>query len=133
MVSTITGLGRVLLSLVHTIVHLASAIFDARNRSEHLEEASLGAINFARGWIEMIPVVGNIAMFVADLVRSTQFLDEVNEIITKNSEYNAYAMVFGKGKEIARKPLNEFNAQVEFLSKTQSVSSEDKIKIIQNL
>ena len=40
--STVTGFGRTLLGLVHTIYHLAGAIFDCPNRTGHLWEAGLG-------------------------------------------------------------------------------------------
>lgn len=68
-VSTVTGLGRSFLGLLHTIVHLAKAIFDTKNRREHLSEAALGFYNLGRGIVEAIPVLGNSLVIIFDLCR----------------------------------------------------------------
>ena len=67
-VSTITGSGRALLGIAHSIFHLASAIFGSKNRAKHLEEAKLGGKNIGQGLVEMIPVIGNIIMILVVLV-----------------------------------------------------------------
>ena len=69
-VSTITGLGRTLLGIVHTIVHLACSIF-SKNRDHHFQEVSLGAKNIGRGLIEAIPIIGNITMFIVDIFKKS--------------------------------------------------------------
>src|ERR1700722_18020208 len=68
-VSTITGLGRSLLGIVHTIAHLACAIF-SKNQSDHLQEAGLGLKNIVRGVIEAIPIIGNITIGAIDCCRA---------------------------------------------------------------
>jgi len=68
-VSTVTGIGRAFLGLVHTIVHLAKAVFDKQNRNEHLNEAALGFYNLARGITEAIPVLGNLVVGIFDIYR----------------------------------------------------------------
>jgi len=82
-VSTITGLGRALLGIVHTIVHLVCAIF-SKNREHYLQEASLGAKNIGRGVVEAIPVIGNITMFVIDLLRMNKY----EKVAKKHFEMN---------------------------------------------
>ena len=67
-VSTITGLGRSLLGIVHTIVHLAASVFSEK-KGEHLQEAGLGLKNIARGCVEVVPVAGNLIMYVIDSLR----------------------------------------------------------------
>src|ERR1700722_1949448 len=68
-VSTITGLGRSLLGIVHTIAHLACAIF-SKNRWGHLQEAGIGFKNIVRGVIEAIPIIGNITIGAIDCCRA---------------------------------------------------------------
>jgi len=68
-VSTITGVGRSLVGLVHMVAHLAKAIFDKPNRDEHLREAGLGFYNLVRGLVEAVPVAGNIVVIVFDVYR----------------------------------------------------------------
>ncbi len=107
--STVTGFSRSLLGVVHTIVHLVNAIFDAKNRLEHFEEAELGAINIGRGLIEMVPIAGNITMLTVDILRSDIFSKRAEKLIDKSPECLNHAIVFGNGREIAKRPLNEFN------------------------
>ena len=59
------------------------AIFP-KNREPHLQEASLGAKNIGRGLVEAIPVIGNITMFVVDLLRMNKFKKIAKEQIDKN-------------------------------------------------
>lgn len=68
-ISTISGCCRVLLGIIHTIVHLVAAIFKASHRKDHLQEALLGVRNIVRGIVEMVPVVGNITCLTYDGVK----------------------------------------------------------------
>jgi hypothetical protein len=70
-VSTVTGLGRSLLGLAHTIAHLVIAIFT--RKGHHLREAGLGAQNFGRGLVEMVPFLGNAAMLFNDVRRVMKY------------------------------------------------------------
>lgn len=63
-VSTFSGIGRILLAIVHTIVHLVCAIFDAANRDAHLAEAYLGLKHIARGGLELIPFLNIITIWL---------------------------------------------------------------------
>ncbi len=131
-VSTITGCGRALLGIVHSIVHLATAIFDSKNRAKHLEEAKLGGKNIARGLVEMIPVIGNITMFVVDLKRTNKFEKQAEEVMNKNpNEYNNHITLFIYGNEIAKRPTNDVNKELAELAKTKKPSQSDLINIIQ--
>src|SRR5690349_17346812 len=53
-ISTISGIARALLGIVHIIVHLACAVFSA-SREYHLSQARLGASNVLRGAGESVP------------------------------------------------------------------------------
>lgn len=68
-VSTVTGIGRAILGLVHAIIHLVKAIFDKLNRKEHLIEAALGFYNLGRGVVEAFPLLGNIIVGIFDIYR----------------------------------------------------------------
>ena len=48
-ISTITGCARASLGIIHSIIHLALAIFNSKNRDHHLQEAKLGGSNICRG------------------------------------------------------------------------------------
>lgn len=129
-ISTVTGCGRALLGIVHSIVHLASAVFDSKNRAKHLEEAKLGGKNIARGLIEMIPVIGNITMCVVDWRRTIKFEKQAEEVMKQNpGKYNHHTMLFIYGKEIAKRPNAEVDKQ---LAKIKKPSEFDLINIIKN-
>lgn len=132
-VSTITGCGRALLGIVHSIVHLASAIFDSKNRSKHLEEAKLGGKNIGRGLVEMIPVIGNITMSVVDVIRMNKFGKQAEEVMRKNpNEYKNQVTLFAYGKEIAKRTVDEVNAELAKLPENKKPSQADIINILQN-
>lgn len=115
--STITGLGRALLGVVHTIVHLAFSIFN-EHRAYHLEEAKLGAKNIARELIEAIPVIGNITMFLVDMRRLVKCEKMIKEQIHKNeSNYSNHSVLFFDGKEIAKRPIDECEFEMEKLNR----------------
>ncbi len=131
-VSTITGLGRALLGIVHTIVHLVCAIFP-KNREHHLQEASLGAKNIGRGLVEAIPVIGNITMVVVDLLRMNKFEKMAKEHIGKNkAAYDNHAAMFIYGQEIAKRPMAEFNVEIEKLNRKPTLADLEKIIRNQN-
>ena len=126
-VSTVTGLSRALLGLVHTIVHLACSIF-SKNRDHHLEEAKLGAKNIGRGLIEAIPVIGNITMLIVDFKRTSKFEKMAEDHINKNrSAYNNHITMFIYGKEIARRPTYEVNSELENLDREHTQADLERI------
>ena len=70
-------------------------LFLVKTEKNHLEEASLGAKNIGRGLVEAIPVIGNITMFVVDLLRMNKFEKIAKEQIDKNkAAYNNHATMF---------------------------------------
>lgn len=106
-VSTVTGLARALLGIVHIIVHLTCSIFN--NRDHHLAEAKLGLKNIGRGLVEALPIIGNITMLIVDQVRMSKFHKMAEEQINKDKAvYNNKVVIFGCGHEIAKRPLDEF-------------------------
>lgn len=131
-VSIITGLGRLLLAIIHTIVHLVCAIF-SKNREHHLQEASLGAKNIVRGLVEVIPIIGNITMFVVDLLRINKFEKMAKEHIERNkAAYNNQAVMFTYGQEIAKRPIAEFNVEVAGLNRKPTQADVERIIRNQN-
>ncbi len=116
--STVTGLARALLGIVHTIVHLAAAIFDLQNRALHLEEAALGGKNIVRGLIEMTPIIGNIAVGIFDMKRVEKFVNSARDTVRADPRlYHDQATLFIYGEEAGRMPLSEFNASLRELSR----------------
>jgi len=124
-VSTITGIGRILLGIVHTIVHLACAIFTTgKLRQHHLEEAALGAKHIVRGLVESIAIIGNILLVIYDAKRC----DKLGQQIEQNkTAYNHYAALFANGKEIAKRPLDEYHQETAKLNRQPTF---DEIKRI---
>ncbi len=130
-VSTITGLGRALLGVIHTIEHLAGAIF-SDHREHHLQETLLGAKNIVRGLVEAVPVIGNITMFVVDILRVNKYEKMAKEKIEKNkAAYNNHISMFIYGQEIAKRPIAEVMAEMEKLNRKPSLV--DLEKVIRNV
>lgn len=116
-VSTVTGLTRALLGLVHTIAHLACSIF-TKNRDHHLQEAKLGAKNIGIGLVEAIPFIGNIRMFFVNQERLSKFeIMAEQQMGKKYSAYDHHAVMFIYGKEIAKRPLAEYYSEIGKLKK----------------
>jgi hypothetical protein len=129
-VSTISGLSRALLGLVHTIGHLACSIF-SKNKEHHLQEAKLGAKNIKRGLIETFPIIGNITLFINDQIRLGKYEKMADQQIKNNTNaYINHAIMFTYGKEIAKRPLDEYIAELNTLKGSPSV--DDMIRITQN-
>lgn len=127
-VSTITGLSRALLGLVHTIIHLVCAVFG--NREMHLKEACLGLKNICIGLIEAIPVIGNITILFIDIYRIDKYEKQAQDLINKNhAAYNDQAVLFIYGEEVAKRSLKEYNAEVV---KIKTATATDIEKIIRN-
>lgn len=70
--SIASGTPKAVLGLMHTIAHLAQAIFDKQNRYEHLKEAGLGFYNVVRGTIAVVPLFGNGIVAAFDVYRIYQ-------------------------------------------------------------
>lgn len=127
-VSTFSGIGRSLLGIVHSVVHLACAIF-SQNRTHHLSEAKLGAKNIVRGLVEAIPVIGNITLLIVDVMRMKHYQKMAEECIKKNeAAYNDQAVLFVYGKEVAKKPIQAFYQEVKNLNR--KLSAADAANII---
>lgn len=122
-IGTITGCGRTLLGIVHSIVHLTSAIFDSKNRAKHLKEAKLGSKNIVRGLVEMIPVIGTYTMVFVDLIRMEIFENQAKKLMKQNpNEYSNHITLFIYGKETAKLSIAEANEKLKELAKTKKPS-----------
>ena len=71
LIGNLTGLVRLGLGIVHTIVHLTCSIV-SKYRKDNLEEARLGMENIGRGLIEIIPIIGTLVMRRWDAKRLTE-------------------------------------------------------------
>lgn len=107
LVSTVLGPCQALLGLVHTIGHFAIFIF-TKNQSD-LEEVKLGAKNIVRGSIATLPIIGNIILFVFDIIRTIQVDYSIKRQIAKDpSKYDNCATLFFDGREVAKQPIGDF-------------------------
>lgn len=68
-ISTVTGAYRFLVGLAYLVKSAVCAIFDAANRAQHIEGMKIAAANIGRGFLEMIPVVGNLFTINIDASR----------------------------------------------------------------
>ncbi|CCB86039.1 MULTISPECIES: hypothetical protein [Parachlamydia] len=103
-ISSFSGTARAGLGSFHTVVHLSCAIVG--NRKHNLLEAKLGAKNVARGLVEMIPLIGNVALFLTDTVRLNIYHSKALDIIDDNRElYDGHYVIFNNEKEYSMHPL----------------------------
>lgn len=134
LVSTVTGLGRAHLGMIHSIVHLAIAIFNPKNRVHHFEEAKLGGINLGRGLVEVVPVFGNITTSVVDMVRAKKFGKQAEAIIAKNpKEYKDRVTLFAHGKEIVKHSVDDVDKELDKRSKNKKLSPNAIINMLNNM
>lgn len=108
-ISTITGVGRVLFGVAQTIVHLACAIFTDRKR--HLHEAGLGIKNIIRGVVEAIPVIGNITVTVIDHFKDRK-LEELANVEYVNGNYKNRILMFVDGKIIGNAHVGMVESEI---------------------
>lgn len=120
-VSTITGLGKILLGIIHAIVHLVCAIFDKKNRSKHLAEAKLGSVNILRGLGELAPVAGNIGVAIYDGTRIKKQLQIVERFLEENRVLCwSNLFLFANNRLVAQKTVPEIKLlaqQAKFTSR----------------
>lgn len=110
-VSTITGCCRALLGIIHTIAHLVLAIFDSQNRAFHMEQAALGGRNIVRGAIEMMPIVGNLALLIMDIVLGFKATSAAKDYYdTHRNEVRDRMVLFMDNENVASKTQDEFQA-----------------------
>lgn len=107
LVSTVSGLGRVLLGVVHAITHLACAIFDKINREYHFNEVRFGLKNVSQGLVEMFPIVGNVISMKRYAEKEKHFEKIARQNIHSPANDNL-ATVFINGKEITKKPIGAY-------------------------
>jgi hypothetical protein len=108
-ISTVSGTYRLSMGVIHTVKHLACAIF-SRHRQAHLQEAALGAKNIGIGLIEIIPIIGNIVM----LVRGRMLVKKNIKIYRRmeSEQYNNCAVLFEDGRVVAQMPLGEYRRAI---------------------
>lgn len=109
-VSTVSGSIRTLLGIIHTIVHLVAAIFNAKNRAYHLKEAGLGVRNIIRGLVEIIPIAGNITCLTYDGIRMKRQAEAVKKFSEANPVKKADFLLFTNHTLIAEKSMDQMNA-----------------------
>jgi len=81
----------------------------------------------------MIPVIGNITMYVVDLKRMNHFEKQVREIQEKNPEdYKNQTTLFIYGKEIAKRPTSEVYEKLAIIQTIRKPNEMDVVNIIQN-
>lgn len=107
LISTVSATGRILLGLVHTIVHLVCAIF-TKNRQNHLQEVILGGKNIGRGLVEVLPLIGNIGLFFMDLYRKSKFEKMAKDYVQSHPKYNDCCFLFFNGKKTAKTTIKNF-------------------------
>lgn len=71
-VSISTGAALAFLGVVHTVIHLAQAVFDSKNCQLHLDQAKIGSKCILKGVIGMIPIAGNLTLFIKDFIQGFQ-------------------------------------------------------------
>ena len=120
--STPTGLSRSVLGVIHTVVHIAAAIFNAKNRRHHLAEAHIGALNAARGLVEAVPILGNALVITMDYKRAKRFRLEAEKEMSKPENENSVAL-FAYGKMLGKLSLADYEAKVKTLPKKPSQSA----------
>ena len=106
--STITGFARTLLATIHTIAHAALATL-SKNRAHHLNEASLGLKNIVRGCVEMVPLIGNTAVYLFDQKRinlTKKFAED--QLISHPKLYREHVAVFYGSQELGRCSFDDF-------------------------
>ncbi len=133
-ISTITGIGRALLGIIHTIVHLACFIF-SKHKEHHSGEVKIGVKNIIRGLVEAVPVIGNLTMFYIDKFNKKKSEDLAFKQINNNpNAYRNHAVMFVDGKEIGKTPIEEVKHELskQVFIGYDNVSLSDIIEIIRN-
>ena len=114
LVSTITGCCRALLGIIHAIVHLVVAIF-SKDTAYHLGQAALGGRNIARGLIEMVPIIGNVALLGRDLVVAWKSTCEARKYAESHrDEVTGRSVLFVDNENVASK---SFVDMIQLLTK----------------
>jgi hypothetical protein len=100
-ISTFSGPVKVVVGLIHSIAHLAAAIFDRAHWANHIEEAKLGAKNIVRGAVATVPLIGNFMIIQYDISRQRAYIRKIK------FEENC-AVLYECGKKVARVSATEY-------------------------
>lgn len=119
-ISTVSGLVRAALGLIHTIAHLACAIF-SKKREDHLQQADIGFKNVVRGLVEATPVIGNISILIVDLYRINKAIKAIKDQ-NKFSE-NQTQIIDYRGVVLRITGSEHFEQQSFFVQRNYSGSS----------
>lgn len=79
-ISTVTGLYRMLVGLALLVKSVACAIFDSKNAIQHRTEMAIAYLNIVRGFFELIPVIGNLFVLNLDLSRMTHRWSDFKDV-----------------------------------------------------
>lgn len=110
-VSTFLGVGRVLTGAAYAIKHLAIAIFH-QEKKEHLEKAFVGLKNIGIGALEVIPIIGNMAMLILINNKNDKCGKLAQDYFTAQGSLNNCAILFSDGKPAVQMPLDQYKQQI---------------------
>jgi hypothetical protein len=104
--STFTGFGRALIGLSQLVALCWRARFPIENQLEPRKEARLASRNVFRGTVEMLPVIGNIIMLIADTYGREAYIWEARKLAPSffkipslRKTHNCVALVFNGKNE----------------------------------
>lgn len=93
-VGNLSGCGRALLGLIHTIRHLVGALWNCCSKEKkrsgeltHLDEARIGAFNLGLGLLEAIPFIGNLSSYLINRSRKMACEGACKKWIATATEY----------------------------------------------
>ncbi|CRX38683.1 hypothetical protein [Estrella lausannensis] len=110
-ISTITGIARALLGIVHMIAHLACALFSASS-AYHFTQARLAVSNVFRGVGEALPLIGNLAFFVKDMITGIDESKKGLEYLESHPEDRGNVVLLVSGEAKAVNTREEFINQL---------------------
>lgn len=125
LVSTGIGIARAFLGIAYTIEHLARAIFK-QNRETHLKKALVGLKTLGRGALEIIPIIGNLAIAILLIKKTRRYSLHIDaEYKSKREFFVNHATAFHDDRMIAKMPIDEFRGTVG-----NGFSTKEKARII---
>lgn len=108
-ISTVSGVYRISLAIIHTIVHLACIIF--KNQTNH-NEVQLGVQNIIRAMIEILPIL-NMTLIALDFFRIKNFEAMANKTVSETEIFKDFQYAkFNNGIFCEKDSLASFDPQL---------------------
>ena len=104
-VSIGSGGYRTYVALAHSIHHLIGLIRESSHRKEHALEIWFGAKHVVLGLVEMVPIVGNVIIFILDAYRINTYVKMAQKYMEENSDTDQ-AIAFACGKRTYQKDMH---------------------------